>query len=365
MTSDMLRDRSRAFAHGGAIAVAALGVAVLLGWLLDVPALKQVVPGLISMKVNSAVAFLTAGLALHALHGEPGPARMRSSRALAAVGLLLGLATSLEYVFGTNLGLDELLWHDDPQPALTRYPGRMAPSTSVSFVFVGLALLLTRRRSGTGSVARWLAIPALFVAVLALIGYAYDVTSLVALGSRTGMALHTALGFLMLSLAIIAVDPTDGFMAILTSDTSGGQSARRLLPFTTLLLFVLGWLRIVGERAGLFGPGFGLPLMVISSIVVTSGVVAWHALLLHRADLKRRDDEARILALNASLEQRVEQLGALLPICAWCKRIRDDADHWHSVEEHISTRTETRFTHAMCPDCERRMMTDTPAPGAI
>ena len=94
---------------------------------------------------------------------------------------------------------------------------------------------------------------------------------------------------------------------------------------------------------------------VICSIVFTSCIVAWHAYLLHLADLKRREDDARILALNAVLEHRVEQLGALLPICAWCKRIRDDDDHWHSVEEHVSTHTATRFTHAMCPDCERTM----------
>ncbi len=47
----------------------------------------------------------------------------------------------------------------------------------------------------------------------------------------------------------------------------------------------------------------------------------------------------------------IEQLQRILPICAWCKKIRDDPKYWSSVEEYISKHLDVRFTHSVCPDC--------------
>jgi phosphoserine phosphatase RsbU/P len=55
----------------------------------------------------------------------------------------------------------------------------------------------------------------------------------------------------------------------------------------------------------------------------------------------------RVLALQAE----VNQLEDLLPICAYCKRIRDDANEWQGIEEYMSERTEASFEHELCPDC--------------
>jgi integral membrane sensor domain MASE1 len=79
--------------------------------------------------------------------------------------------------------------------------------------------------------------------------------------------------------------------------------------------------------------------------------------------------KAEVVALNDALEQRVrdrtrelqealthvKELRGLLPICAWCKRVRDDHDYWHSVEEYIADRTDAQFSHAICPDCMKEV----------
>jgi integral membrane sensor domain MASE1 len=86
------------------------------------------------------------------------------------------------------------------------------------------------------------------------------------------------------------------------------------------------------------------------------------------ADLQRA--EAEVGALNAGLEQRVHErtaelelalaqvkrLQGLLPICAWCSKVRDDQDYWHSVEEYIVMHTDARFSHSICPDCTTRLL---------
>lgn len=58
----------------------------------------------------------------------------------------------------------------------------------------------------------------------------------------------------------------------------------------------------------------------------------------------------QVVSLQEALDQ-VRQLKELLPICAWCKRIRDDEDYWHSIEEYLHVHTGTDFTHGICPNC--------------
>lgn len=58
----------------------------------------------------------------------------------------------------------------------------------------------------------------------------------------------------------------------------------------------------------------------------------------------------RIGELEAALSQ-VKQLHGLLPICSYCKKIRDEKNYWQRVESYLSEYTDVRFTHGVCPDC--------------
>jgi len=74
----------------------------------------------------------------------------------------------------------------------------------------------------------------------------------------------------------------------------------------------------------------------------------------------------RVLSLQGTLADRVrdledaltrvKQLHGLLPICSYCKRIRDDHDYWQKVEDYLSEHSEATFSHGICPDCyEKRV----------
>ncbi|MBA2880963.1 hypothetical protein HNR65_001289 [Desulfosalsimonas propionicica] len=54
-------------------------------------------------------------------------------------------------------------------------------------------------------------------------------------------------------------------------------------------------------------------------------------------------------------EQHAQRLEGLLPICAACKKIRDDRDVWHPIEGYIQHRSKAEFSHSICPDCARRL----------
>jgi len=69
--------------------------------------------------------------------------------------------------------------------------------------------------------------------------------------------------------------------------------------------------------------------------------------------VKAEEDRIQLIdGLQRALEE-VETLRGFLPICAHCKRIRDDSGLWHAVEEYISKRTRVDFSHTMCPECTR------------
>ncbi len=62
-------------------------------------------------------------------------------------------------------------------------------------------------------------------------------------------------------------------------------------------------------------------------------------------------EHRRVSGRLAHLLEQVKVLSGLLPICAWCKRIRNDEGYWKSVETFIQEHTEADFTHGICPDC--------------
>jgi PAS domain S-box-containing protein len=76
---------------------------------------------------------------------------------------------------------------------------------------------------------------------------------------------------------------------------------------------------------------------------------------------ERKKEEAERLQLIHELTgalQRVKTLSGLLPICAACKKIRNDEGYWEQVEIYISHRASVDFTHGICPDCVSRLYPD-------
>jgi sigma-B regulation protein RsbU (phosphoserine phosphatase) len=60
----------------------------------------------------------------------------------------------------------------------------------------------------------------------------------------------------------------------------------------------------------------------------------------------------RILGFTA----QVRQLEDFLPICGYCKKVRDDKNYWQQIESYINARSGTRFSHGVCPDCYERVV---------
>ena len=118
-----------------------LGVVVLVGWYTHNAALIQVNPAFVPMQYNTALGFALSGLGLLALLF--GASRWQQ---LAAVLVsLVGMLTLVEYIFGVDLGIDQLFM-EHYIGVKTSHPGRMAPNTALCFSLTGLTLLITSAR---------------------------------------------------------------------------------------------------------------------------------------------------------------------------------------------------------------------------
>jgi len=60
--------------------------------------------------------------------------------------------------------------------------------------------------------------------------------------------------------------------------------------------------------------------------------------------------ERLVRELRTALAE-VKTLQAILPLCSYCRKVRDDEDYWHSVEGYVAKHTDTKFSHGICPDC--------------
>jgi hypothetical protein len=289
-----------------------VGSFVLAGWVFGIEALKRVLPGLISMKANTAVAFVFAGIALRLTVG-PTPMRRRMALLCGAVVMLIGLASLSEYAFGWELGIDQLLFRDILPSDSAAPPGRMAPVTAICFVLIGGAVWLL----GNASLGRiWLAqaagLSAGLIASVALVGYLYNVVQITSIGHEVPMALHTAATFVVLALGILYVHPDQGFIADLTGSGAGAYLARRLLPAVLGLPIVVSGAQLIALRLGLAGAEATLAVGATTTVVALAALAWVGGHSLNRSDRQRSAAEEALRRANEALEARVAERTAEL-----------------------------------------------------
>ena len=118
-----------------------------------------------------------------------------------------------------------------------------------------------------------------------------------------------------------------------------------------------------GGRPQVEEPSEIAALLVVSSFSLAGSFVF---VLRRRSELLKELAERKTLQeeqnrLISSLEEalaNVETLRELLPICGWCKKIRDDRGYWTELEAYLQSHMHTTFTHGICPECAAKFDTD-------
>ena len=253
------------------------GALTLVGWYTGSPRLVSWDNSGITMKANTALCALIAGasLLILALRGR----RHGIATVLGTMVATIGALTLFEHITGINLGIDSLLVREAPGALATSAPGRMGLPGSTPFLLIGLSVnLLMRERGRYGPpLASILGLFAIGIASLSLVGYWYGASVMYSLPRVTGIAFQTATMVFMLGVGIVVSVPDSEPMRLLRAQTAAGKLARTTLPFIIGLPAVLGWLRVNGQRIGLYDTAFGTALFALAIIALLT-ILFWRSL---------------------------------------------------------------------------------------
>jgi len=276
--------RSIVSSAAGAIAIV-LGVVTLMGWTFDVAILKSALPGLVYMPANTAICFVLLGVALLL----PRATAVLAPSVVAAIALL----TLFEYL-GLRLGIDQIFFRDNG-PLSVSAPGRLSINTTVVLLLIAAALLLARFDGRRAVVAQGAALAGGTVAWLAVLGYTSGAKDLYGLPGRAPVAVHTALGFIVVAVGVLALRPEVGVIKLLTSKTAAGSLLRRLAPVLILGPALLGWVRHLGVRGDHYAGQWlfvsGLIGLMVIALVTTARTVGRTESALELAESAKRKNE--------------------------------------------------------------------------
>ncbi len=296
-----------------------VGVLVLLGWLFDLDRLKSVFSGLVFMKANTALGFILSGISLWGTQadGQNLPLRIFSQACALAV-LVLGLLTLGEYLIGIDFGIDLCLIKETTN-ITGDIPGRMAFSSTLSFVALGAAFwLIHKGKVGSVITIQALASVPILLGATGLISYVYGFQNMLRVKlDYTPMAIQASVVFVMLGLGVLNARPDYPFRQLMTSDSLAGSTVRRLFPVAVGFTFVTGWLISLARDAGYVGEVFSLALFTAANIVGYVALDLWNAGMLYKAGVQRDQAEKKVLTASKYFRSLLEaSLDPLVTISA-------------------------------------------------
>ena len=311
------RSTAALVAAASGASAAALGGLVIAGWLTVAVALIQVLPGFPPMQYNTALGFMICGAALLC-------AALDLRRPTALLGILAGLigtATLSQYLFRTDLGIDQLLVETYILTGVSD-PGRMGPNSALALTLIGAGLLSLAWRPVH---RHWHVCPALLGSVViavgtaALVGYAAGVSGAYAWSHFNPMAVHTAIGFTLLGGGIVglawnAAEPQSreapAWLALVT--------AAAVTTVTLCMWYALsaGNTPVLAPLVPTLAPRPTLPGLTLAAGLLTAILLGWSVREGQISRRRARTLEVTNRALHEEIQTRIQMEEAIQQLAA-------------------------------------------------
>ncbi len=281
-----------------------MGLAVIAGWIMDIPLLKTAFPGYVSMKINTAICFVFSGIAFSLLLRKKHNIIYKS---IATFLIVFGIASLSQGIFKYNLGIDQFLIPDyDAINSGQSDPGRPSTMSSLSFSLLGFVFFIIHSRNIT---LKKIALKLLFfitiISFVAILGYLFGVPSFYKHSYFSSMAVHTAMAFFILSIAVSFVYKNIGLSELFLSKKIGSFMARKIFPRIILAIIILGYIRMELHLHKIVTEEFGIAIFTTTFILIVTYFIFSTAQMLNQIDIKRKETERKLLFTNKNLEKTV------------------------------------------------------------
>ncbi len=258
-----------------------------MGWGTNNPYLRAFIPNAVPMNPVTAICFLLLTIAI-ALMNRPnkGERWLGAVHSIAFVVAFISILRLISYIMGVDPGIDKQLF--SAQLEAQEIPNRMAPNTAIGFLFLSLAILWAGKTTRGFYPSELFAFITALIALLTLIGYAYNAHAVTRMATTIPMALNTGLCFLLTSLAFLCSPPYKGIMQAVLANNPCGYAAQRLMIASAFIPSGIGWLTLKGKQLGWYQEEINTGLFVVISTALLAVVVGGCALVLSHADEERQ-----------------------------------------------------------------------------
>jgi signal transduction histidine kinase/CheY-like chemotaxis protein len=303
-------------AAAGAFLLSAL---VLIGWQFDVGLLKSGLPGQSATQPLTAVCLCLCSLAL-GLSSASSQRHRLLARLCAFLPLVVVLATVWQNALDTDWGLDRWLFPDavvHEQTGQFLRPGRTAGATLLAIATLAVCLLIAEARTRAANrLYIVLATAGAVFCVAVLVAYAFSLKILYAMGLYANVSLNSGVVLGALFIGALLRRSDLGWVRLLTSSAAGSESARRLLIWSIVLLFVLAAVVQVCTANILYGEQIEATVVTFAALgLLLAGIVS-HAERLNALDSARHTANVRVRVVEEELASNARAKDAFLAVLA-------------------------------------------------
>jgi PAS domain S-box-containing protein len=287
------------------------GLVSMTGWAADIPPLTDWEGKGVSIQPLASLAAILAGMGVLALvAGRPF-----LTGVLGLIVAALGISAITQTAAGINLGIDTLLMFGRDWGQLgTVSPGRMGIPGAVSWSLLGTAIVLSAvslrsqnvgRPRMSGEAAVVLALVALSISLLSLIGYLYGAEALYMIPRVTVIAVQTSSFIFAVAAGLLLTMRDFGLLGVFSDEGPGSTLARRIIPAIILVPVGLGLVALAGTKNELYDVSFKSAIRTLAEIALLSALVLWTARTINKQARRASERELEIRQLADAMPQVV------------------------------------------------------------
>lgn len=285
--------------QGSAIFILVVSVLVIIGWLFKIRMLLSIVPGAPTMKFNTALSFLIVGSIIF-LYLK----KKKSSMVITLLSILLcsvSIFTLFPYFFELRFNIDNLIVSDRYS---RKFPGRMSIATTICFLVFSTASLgkLSKVKSFQ-KISDLLVLGIGIVSLQVIVTYILQILAKSSVLVFNSMAIHTAILFLLISIAFSAMSSKGGYTYLLYENHTGSKLARTLVPFVIMLPICLSFLLLFVLNNEWITTDVSISLYTIAYTVLSLLYLYHLTNRLNKADIKKKQLESSLYNTNQELMQ--------------------------------------------------------------
>lgn len=268
-------------------------IIVILLRLVDFTLLKRFSPGhIVVMNPLSGICFLILSIALYIIREEDCTSQEKSiANILCFISLTITITKILSFILNIDIGIDTFLFREQlilpENPNWTSRFNNMGINTSVGLSLMAVSIIfIDSDQTKLYKSPQTLNYVTIFLALLTIYGYIYDVEDLYVSLGRIPMSFHSALTMLLLSSAVIFLRPHRGTMAYLIGQNPTEVFMMRFLAF--IIPLVIGYFKIKAEENHILTSEFGTALMATCTFLISMSLLGWKSNIQYKLQLEKR-----------------------------------------------------------------------------